>query len=283
MYANNADRINYVELPEPDKMLMIEALDYSNPYDYKKMHRHDYFEIIFVNEGSGSQLIDFTPYNMHGNEIYIIYPGQVHLMNRNTTQGILIQFRKDIFEYIHPVKHYNLYSQSALIQSDAALFSHLYSLTERIKDIISGTISLTPLAKHKAFSYLQIILLSLVELNSAAAATDKDRHILDEYLSLITSHIQTRKKVSEYATLLNCSPDKLNEVCKKALDKTALELIHEELMLEIRRLLLLNEMSLKEMAYHLNFDSQSNFSTFIKSHTGMTPKELQTAVTDIYN
>lgn len=283
MQANHTDRINYVDLPDPDKLLMIESLDYSNPYDYKKMHRHDYFEIIFIHEGTGSQLIDFTPYAMHSNEIYVVYPGQVHLMNRNTTQGLLIQFRKDIFEYIHPVKHYNLYSQSALIKTDTVLFNHLYSLTERIKEIISTNQQLTPLAKHKAFSYLQIILLSLVELNSNTAVTDKDRHILDEYLSLITMHIQTRKKVSEYATLLNCSPDKLNDVCKKMLGKTALELIHEELMLEIRRLLLLNEMSLKEMAYHLNFDSQSNFSTFIKSHTGMTPKDLQTTVSDIYN
>lgn len=262
---------------------MIESLDYNNPYDFKKMHRHDYFEIIFINEGNGSQLIDFSSYQVSKGETYIIYPGQVHLMNRNTAQGLVIQFKKNIFEYIHPVNHYNLYSPSALVNCNEQLFQHLYSLTERIKELLTADTILSTLSKHKAYSYLQIILLSLVELNASKVRNDKDRHLFEEYLSLISSHIHNMKKVSEYAAQLNCSPDKLNEVCKKTLDKTALELIHEELILEIRRLLLLNEMTLKEMSFHLNFDSQSNFSGFIKTQTGMTPKELQEAVLDIYN
>lgn len=262
-------------------MLMIESLDYSNPYDFKKMHRHDYFEIIFVSEGAGSHLVDFTSYPINVGEIYIIYPGQVHLMNRNTANGLLIQFRKNIFEYIHPVNHHNLYSPSALVNCDTILFQHLYDLAERMKELVTEQNSLSPLSKHKAYGYLQIILLSLVELNKGAVS-DKDRKMLDEYLSLITTHIQSKKKVSEYAALLSCNPDKLNDICKKSLGKTALEMIHEELLLEIRRLLLLNEMSLKEIAFELNFDSQSNFSAFIKTNTGMTPTELQSSVLDIY-
>lgn len=284
MLPGNTDKINYVELPHPNKMLAIESLDYNNPYDFKKMHRHDYFEVIFVKHGNGSQLIDFTSYPITTGEMYIIYPGQVHLMNRDTAQGLVIQFKKNIFEYIHPINHYNLYSPSALVNADEQLFEHLYSLTERIKELISvEEATLSSIAKHKAYSYLQIILLSLVEINASKISSDKDRHLFEEYLSLISSHIHNMKKVSEYATQLNCSPDKLNDACKKALGKTALELIHEELILEIRRLLLLNEMTLKEMSYHLNFDSQSNFSGFIKAQTGMTPKELQETVLDIYN
>jgi len=54
-------------------------------------------------------------------------------------------------------------------------------------------------------------------------------------------------------------------------------------LLEIRRLLLLNELSLKEIAYELNFDTQGNFNAFVKAKTQMTPKELQKAVLEIYN
>jgi AraC family transcriptional regulator, transcriptional activator of pobA len=279
----DALKINYVELPQPNKLLVIEPLDYPNPYDYKKLHRHDYFELILVNEGQGSQLIDFTSYDIGQGGLYVIYPGQVHLMNRNTAKGLVIQFRKDIFEYIHPVKHYNLYVNAADIQCSNNDFNHLYDIAERINKLVSSNNVLSPVTKHKAYSYLQIILLSLVELSTSKQFRDNEHHIIEEYLSLITSHIQSRKKVSEYSTLLGCSPDKLNELCKAALGKTALELIHEELILEIRRLLLLNEMSLKEIAFELNFDSQANFSGFIKTKTGLTPTELQTSVLEIYN
>jgi AraC family transcriptional regulator, transcriptional activator of pobA len=274
-------KINHVELPEPHKTLIIEPLDYNNPYDFKSMHRHDYFEIIFVKEGQGTQLIDFNSHPMNAGDIFIIYPGQVHLMNRNTTNGILIQFRKDIFEYLHPIRHSQFYTAS-LIKTQTTLFDHLYDIAARMNALLK-TPQLSSISIHKAYSYLQIILISIIETVSDKLKNDKEHHILEEYLSLVTTQIHTKKKVAEYGELLNCPPDKLNEICKRILGKTALELIHEELILEIRRLLLLNDLSLKEMAFHLNFDSQANFSSFIKTKTGMNPTALQKTVLEIYN
>jgi AraC family transcriptional activator of pobA len=278
----NTERINYVNLPGLDKVLMIEPLDYTNPYDFKKMHRHDYFEIILVNEGEGNQLIDFTSYNIAAGDAYVIYPGQVHLMNRETSNGLLIQFRKDLFEYLHPVKHYHLYSATSL-HMERQQFDHLYDIAQRIRAVLTASKQVSSIALHKAYSYLQIILISLIEAGSEKLVNDKERHILEEYLSLITAHILDKKKVSEYCAIIGCNTDKLNEICKRVLGKTALELIHEEQLLEIRRLLLLNEMSLKEICYHLNFDSQANFSGFIKTRTGLTPTELQKTVLEMYN
>ncbi len=281
MKSTNPRKLYPVILPDPHKMLVVEPLDYNNPYDYKSLHRHNYFEIIFVKEGNGSQLIDFTSHVMSAGDVFVIYPGQVHLMNRNTTNGILIQFRKDIFEYLHPLRHYQL-SAASRINTPATLFDHLYDIARRISELLRSS-PLSPMSIHKAYSYLKIILISLIESVSDRISNDKEHHILEEYLTLITTHIQTKKKVGEYSDLLNCSPDKLNDVCKRILGKSALELIHEELILEIRRLLLLNEFTLKEMAFHLNFDSQANFSAFIKTKTGMPPSTLQKTVLEIYN
>lgn len=274
-------KISYVDLPEPNKLLTIEPLDYENPYDFKALHRHDYFEIILVNEGNGSQLIDFTPYNIEQGGVFVIYPGQVHLMKRNTANGLLIQFKKELFEYINPVKHYHLYANPSYSYS-ADTFRHLYDMTERIKELVQkGT--LTSIERHKAYSYLQIILISLVEANAGNIARDKDHFLFAEFISHITTHIHTKKKVADYCEDMGCNAARLNEVCKKSIGKNALELIHEELLLEIRRLLLLGELSFKEIAYQLNFDSPSNFNGFIKNKTGLTPKELQQGVFEIYN
>ncbi|RYD87350.1 MAG: AraC family transcriptional regulator, partial [Sphingobacteriales bacterium] len=48
-------------------------------------------------------------------------------------------------------------------------------------------------------------------------------------------------------------------------------------------LFLLSDLSLKEIAFELNFDSQANFSSFIKSRTGLTPSCLQASMLEIYN
>ena len=273
--------IHPVSLPHPNKLLIIEELDYSNPYDFHKPHRHDYFEIILVKNGEGRQYIDFSSYTMEGGQLFAIYPGQIHLLERNTAQGLLIQFRKDIFEFIHPVKHHDLYFPVQSANPDAQTFNHLYDLAARIQ-VLLQTEELSPLSMQKAYSYLQIILITLPELYHAKAV-HHGQPIIDNFLSLLTQHIRTHKKVADYCIMLNCRLDKLNSACKSYLGKTPLELIHEELLLEIRRMLLLNTTSLKEIAYELNFDSPANFSGFIKMRTGMTPSELQASILKIYN
>ena len=56
--------VSPVEFPQYNRPLIIELLDYKNPYDYHKPHRHDYFEIILVEQGEGKQFIDFAEYKI---------------------------------------------------------------------------------------------------------------------------------------------------------------------------------------------------------------------------
>lgn len=279
---SSTNNIDFVKLPDASSLIDVQPLDYSNPYDFTKLHRHNYFEIILVQKGVGNQHIDADNYDIAGSEVYIIYPGQVHLMHRGTADGLVVQFKKNVFEYIHPVKHHNFYNKSPRINCDADQFKHLYELSGRIKESLAKDNERSQVANHKAYSYLQIMLLIMLELQHAKVNLDKDSLICSEYISQITSHINHLRKVSEYAELMNCGTDKLNDISKRLLGKTALEVIHEELLLEIRRLLLLNELSLKEIAYTLNFDTQGNFNAFVKSKTGLTPKELQLSVLEIY-
>jgi AraC family transcriptional regulator, transcriptional activator of pobA len=269
-----------VSLPHPGKLLIIEPLDYPNPYDYHHPHRHDYFEIILVKSGNGYQIVDFQPYNIQGGQLYTIYPGQVHLMERNTAQGMIIQFRKNIFEFIHPLKHSHLYFSQPQFDLDEETFSHLYDQTLSIYQLLQ-TEDLSALSIHKAYSYLQIILITLTELHSNNVDLQVQQ-VVTQFISLLPQYIRSKKKVAEYCELMGCSADKLNLACKNGLGKTALKLIHEELILEIRRMLLLNQLSLKEIAYELNFDSPANFSGFIKASTGLTPTELQASILKIY-
>jgi len=273
--------MNIVSLPHPNKLLVIESLDYPNAYDFHAPHRHDYFEIILINKGSGDQRIDFTSHDLNHGDIYIVYPGQVHLLNRNTANGLIIQFRKDIFEFLHPLRHQDLHFIDPHFVISIDEFEHLYHLTEQINSLLKEP-ELSRLSLHKTYSYLQIILISLIELKGTHHVP-QEKEISSHFLSLISQHIKTKRKVSDYAELLFCSSDKLTNACKSAFGQTPLKLIHQELMLEIRRLILLNKLTLKEIAYELNFDSQANFSAFIRTSTNKTPTELQHEILKLYN
>ncbi len=276
-------KIDYVHLPDKGKMLDIQPLDYPNPYDYRQLHRHDYFEVILIARGEGAQWIDFTNLVLGPCKVFIVYPGQVHLLKRNNADGLVLQFRKNIFEHLYPLKHHNFYNKFPELQCSQDTFDHLYDLAQRIQAILHTVTAVSPLSLQKACSYLQVILISLLELQQERANDNKTSMMVAQYISLITENIREKRKVGEYAELMNCPPDKLNDLCKKGLGKTALEIIHEELLLEIRRLMLLNDLSLKEIAYELNFDTPGNFNAFVKSKTNMTPGQLQQSVSEIHN
>src|SRR5690606_16343700 len=137
---------------------------------------------------------------MSAGNIFIVYPGQVHLMNRQSAQGLVVQFRKNIFEHLHPLKHHNFYRQSPGFSCDVATFNHLHDLCSRIGLALQQ--QATPLSVQKACSYLHVVLVSLLELQSQAADNWASM-ALAQYISLITENIRQKKKVSEYAELMS--------------------------------------------------------------------------------
>lgn len=262
-----------VSLPHPNKFLIIEPLDYPNPYNFYTPHRHDYFEIILVESGSGHQLIDFTRSELKTNHIYVIYPGQIHLLKRESANGLIIQFKKEIFEHIFPIQHHYLYLHESEISVSPSDFRHLYGLAQSIFTL-SNDAHLSPLSIHKSYSYLQIILISIIEFfNTNPHQTAGN--FAGQFLQLVSQHVRAKKKVADYSEMMHLSTDRLTALCKDAFGITPLRLIHEELLLEIKRLMVLGNLSLKEITYEMNFDSTANFSAFIKTATGKTPSELQ--------
>lgn len=273
--------MNLISLPHPNKFLIVEPLDYPNPYDFKTPHRHDYFEIILIKKGGGEQLIDFTKTALKPKGIYVVYPRQIHLLKRKKAQGLVIQFKKDIFEYIFPLQHHHLYFTNPELLPDKKGFDHLYELAQTILSL-NNTEKLSSLSIHKSFSYLQIVLISLIELHHQQSLNTSDT-FAGQFLQLVSQNIKEKRKVTDYATMMNLSADKLTTLCKESLRDTPLKIIHEELLLEIKRLLMLGELSLKEIAYELHFESPSNFSSFVKTATGLPPSELQEKLkTDLF-
>lgn len=265
--------MNLVSLPHPNNFLIVEPLDYFNPYDFKTLHRHDYFEIILIKKGGGEQLIDFTKTELKSNSIYVIYPRQIHLLKREEAQGLLIQFKKDIFEFIFPLQHHYLYFANPDLELSKEYFEHLYELTQNILSLYNSQ-KVFPFSIHKSFSYLQIVLISLIELHQQKSLGKPD-NFAGQFLQLINQNIKEKRKVTDYANMMSLSSEKLTYLCKESLGNTPLKIIHEELLLEIKRSMILGKLSLKEIAYELNFESTSNFSSFVKTATGLPPSELQ--------
>lgn len=83
------------------------------------------------------------------------------------------------------------------------------------------------------------------------------------------------RQPSFYAEQLNIHPNHLNAVVKRITDKTASQLIQQYLITFAKSLLVQTELSIKEIAYRLQFTEPTHFNAFFKKQTGITPQQYR--------
>lgn len=96
-----------------------------------------------------------------------------------------------------------------------------------------------------------------------------------QFKKLVEEQFLELRTIAEYAVLLGVTAKHLSETVKEETGKTALEIIHERLLLEMQYQLKYSALSVKEAAGYFKFDNASHFTRFFKLKTGLTPKEYR--------
>ena len=99
--------------------------------------------------------------------------------------------------------------------------------------------------------------------------------IFDEFMALIEQHCRRERNVAFYAEQLNLTPKYFSTAIKEVSGKTAARWIDEAVILEAKTLLKYSGMSIQEIAYELNFSTQSFFGKYFKQHTGESPSRYK--------
>jgi len=79
-----------------------------------------------------------------------------------------------------------------------------------------------------------------------------------------------------YANQIGISSKRLNQILKEKLNLTAKQIIQQRQITESKRELVKGEITTKELAFHLGFDSLSSFSRFFKKKVGISPSDFKT-------
>lgn len=102
--------------------------------------------------------------------------------------------------------------------------------------------------------------------------------LLQRYRALVEQHYREHRPLSFYADALGVTPDHLSRTCRGATKQSALQILHERLMLEARRLLAYSPMPVTEVAQQLGYDDAAYFSKFFSRGVGSTPSEYRALV-----
>ena len=96
-----------------------------------------------------------------------------------------------------------------------------------------------------------------------------------DFIKLVHVHYLRERSVAFYASKLFISPKYLSLLVKEATGRSAAAWIDEFVIMEAKNMLKFSGKNIQQVAYALNFSTQSSFGKYFKHITGMSPTEYQ--------
>lgn len=243
-------------------------------------HRHAFYNLLFITEGSGTHTIDFREHEVKPNRMFFMTEGQIHSWNLSEdVKGYTIFFDKEFYRLYFGLK---AFEEFPFFHNDfSAPFLDLEkSSLQKVLDLFERLLSVNQENSPKKLSiwvsYLNILMLRLSEdfqpnALESVAASQRSR----DFELLVHDHFKELRSVSEYAKRLNVTPNYLNALVKEAYGKSAKELINERITLEVKRLLHNSSLTVSEIAFELAFSDAAYLTRFFKKQAGMTPEAFR--------
>ncbi|MDY3069450.1 MAG: helix-turn-helix domain-containing protein [Parabacteroides sp.] len=245
--------------------------------------RNDFYQIFLLKKGSALCILDFDVKEMGEYSASVIFPNQIHkILVSENAEAEVIMFDKLVFcsEILaNELKEYNVDLQRKInfvdMKSSQNTFAELLDFVSKIKELYEN---MNMLNKMQIKFMIKILLLKIISSapdNKTNITSDKDLGIYMEFREKVDLLYASQRKVHVYADLLGVSAKKLTSLCYQYCGKSPLSVIHDKLSFEIKKRLVLDDCSLKELSFDLGFSSQSALNKYIFKEFSLTPQALQ--------
>ena len=255
-------------------------------HDISRNHLVKFYIIFFVYEGQGSHSIDFTDYKYENGTVLLVRKDQVHKFFRSpNAKGYLLIFTEEFIishlNRMEALKAMQLFNESLSFPkiefndkeefSDfTVLIKHLES-EYNLKDAFS--IGITR-------SVLHIVITKLFRIKSRNGHFVERKKYMSQFLAfqqLVEEECFKSRKVQYYAQKLGVSSRTLNNIVNEVIHDSAKAFIDERTIMQMKRLLISTNHSIKEVAYMAGFSDPTNFYKYFKKFTGSTPEAFRQA------
>lgn len=268
------------------QLFQVEPFDANRHFSVEYPHRHDFFEVLYLSNGTGHHVIDSNKYEIKPPCIFFMSPGQAHKIDfSNDIEGFIFIFTAE-FYLIDKTNQNRLIEFPFFFtvqQDNPPLFLESATDVKFLESLFKRGVA----ELEKGDNYSTELLRSILDLILTTSATlyknrenpvNKGRgHILvKKFFQLVEENYSKNLTVSQYADLLLITANHLTQTVTQLTGKTSLQIIKAKQVLEIKRLLVHTNLTVAEIAARLNFPDQSYFSKFFKRETGVSPLQYRT-------
>jgi AraC family transcriptional regulator, transcriptional activator of pobA len=284
-------KINFDNQDNPNsyfEILKIEDL-FNRDLDHNitKNHLVKFYIIMIVYEGQGQHTIDFTDYDLKKGTVLLIKKDQVQKFSKNSSiKGLLLIFTEEFI-----ISHLNKMEalRSMQLFNDSLSFPKI--AFENSEDFSDFTILLKHLeAEYKlndsfsvgiTRSVLHIVITKLFRIKSKQGHFVERKKYMTQFLAfqeMVEEDCFSNKMVLYYARKLGVTTKTLNNIVQSIINESSAKtFIDERTIMQIKRLLISTEHSIKEIAYISGFSDSTNFYKYFKKLAGTSPEVFRQA------
>ncbi|MCT3760640.1 helix-turn-helix domain-containing protein [Elizabethkingia anophelis] len=246
------------------------------------LHQLSFYEVIFIEEGSGTFTLDENKILIAPQTIIFTSPGQMRCWEiEEKVKGYTLFFDKDFLHlffsdelFLYRFQYFHQYSHPTAVQISEESFEKCLELVHGIEQEFG---QLQNDSNHLIRSLLYQLLVILNRYYACIHNVQRDTYIHADFYrfrSLLEKKFVDDRSVDAYSKVLNISTGFLNKICRQFSGLSAQQMIHYKLISEIKKQLYQNK-SAKEIAYEFGFSDPSNFNRFFKKFTGITPQQYR--------
>lgn len=248
----------------------------------RTLHQLSFYEIVFIEEGSGTFSLDGKVMSIAPQTIIFISPGQIRRWEiEEKIKGYTLFFEKDFLHlffsdelFLYRFQYFHQYSQPAEMKIDEAEFGKCLELLQEIEEEFA---QIQNDSNHLIRSVLYQLLIVLNRYYAGIYNVQRDTYVHADFYrfrSLLEEKFLEDQTVEAYTKMLNVSRGFLNKICRQFSGLSAQQMLHHKIISEIKKQLHQNK-SAKEICYEFGFSDPSNFNRFFKKMTQITPQQYR--------
>ncbi|MDE5623473.1 MAG: helix-turn-helix domain-containing protein [Alistipes sp.] len=244
----------------------------------------DGFSVVIMMAGDATVSIDMKNYRVQPNSIVFFNPGSIIRTVRCSANAaaFVLAFSKSFVNEIQidlsaslPV--YMRFGKAPVLQVSQQDVAEIRQVFQLVKSML---LSDKERYRHEIIrSLFTTAFYLIIDINQREEHSEQKQGrcevLFSQFMKLLEEHHKSQRNVGFYARQLNITPKYLSSAVKEVSGKTAARWIDESVILEAKTLLKYSGMSIQEIAYHLNFSTQSFFGKYFKQHTGTSPSRYK--------
>lgn len=253
---------------------------------FRHPSRLDAFAAIFCVSGEAEVQINLKKYVLKSGTIALHVPENI--IQIKSSDNLIIYPFIISSEYIQKI-HFetkdliNLYMAAktlpvfSLEYFDIHILEKYYYLLESILQTYTDYKSKITIGIVTSFMYkiFELLVNKLKENEQKRKIPERCEIVFDDFIKEVNLFNGTEHSLSFFANRLNLTPNYLSARVKEYSGRTAMEWIEDSVILEAKTMLKHTDLSIQEIAYKLNFPTQTFFGKYFKRITGMSPKQYK--------